>query len=154
MNSSDFYQIGLPIGSFFIFWQIGLSALNAGQNIHALFVDISKAFDRVDHGLLQVKLEASGGRGVELNWFASYLENRHIRTVVNDALSTLLSLSNGILQGSVLGPLLFVIYIRDIPESVKSPSAMFADDTLIYEVDCSQSRSTCALRCDCHLLQG
>ena len=57
------------------------AALNAGQDIHALFVNISKAFDRVDHGLLQVKLEALGERGVELNWFTSYLENWHICTV-------------------------------------------------------------------------
>ena len=89
------------------------AALNAGQDIHALFVDISKAFDQVDHGLLQVKLEALGVRGVELNWFTSYLENRHICTVVSDAPSTLLPTSSGVPQGSIFDPLLFVIYFRD-----------------------------------------
>ena len=120
-------------------WQLLLllsdwhDALNSGKSVHALFLDVAKAFDRVSHKLLLLKLEAIGVGGVALEWFSSYLSTRQICTCVDGARSGLLPISSGVLQGSVLGPILYVIYFRDLPVAVSSSCTMFADDSLIYD---------------------
>ena len=118
-------------------------ALDRGEAVHTLFVDIAKAFDRVDHSLLLLKLASMGVCGDQLDWFESYLRGRSISTVVDGQLSSLLSISSGVPQGSVLGPLLFVIYFRDLPSCITSASCLFADDTLLYAT--SPANSFCSL---------
>ena len=95
----------------------------------AVYLDIAKAFDRVWHRGLLSKLEAVGIRGPLLRWFQDYLSNRKQATVVKGDKSSFKVVSAGVPQGSVLGPLLFLIYINDIVENINSVIKLFADDT-------------------------
>ena len=94
---------------------------------------MSKAFDTVNHKILLQKLEHYGIRGMLLNWFESYLTDRKQYVFYNGVSSDLKTISCGVPQGSVLGPLLFLIYINDLPNiSDKLQFFLFADDTNIY----------------------
>ena len=98
-----------------------------------IFIDLRKAFDTVNHQILIKKLEHYGVRGVVLEWFKSYLSNRKQFVYINGHSSELLNISCGVPQGSVLGPLLFLIYINDLPNISKLfYFYLFADDTHIY----------------------
>ena len=98
-----------------------------------VFIDLQKAFDTVNHSILLKKLEHYGLRGVRLDWFSSYLSNRKQYASVNGATSDYLDITCGVPQGSVLGDLLFLIYINDLPSISKVLSFyLFADDTNIY----------------------
>ena len=122
--------------------------LDEGGHVHACFLDVAKAFDRVDHGLLLQKLSSIGLTGITLTWFQSYLSERSICTTVDSVRSSLRRITSGVPQGSVLGPLLFVIFFRDLPAAVRSSCALFADDTLLYSC-CTGGGQQC-----CSQLQG
>ena len=94
-----------------------------------VFADFSKAFDKVWHVGLIHKMNAYGVRGNLLNWFKDYLHERKQKVVNKNYSSTLTNLYAGVPQGSVLGPLLFLIYINDIGENLRSLTRLFADDT-------------------------
>ena len=98
-----------------------------------ILVDLQKAFDTVNHNILLSKLEHYGIRGCALQWFRSYLSDRKQCVSVNGSNSDLLSVTCGVPQGSVLGPLLFLIYTNDLPNASKRLTFyLFADDTNIY----------------------
>ena len=108
------------------------SSLDQGISTQAVFFDISKAFDRVWHAGLLAKLEGVGIRGSLLEFLKSYLTNRTQATVVKGAISDYQVTTAGVPQGSVLGPILFNIYINDIQENIHSTMKLFADDTSMY----------------------
>ena len=98
-----------------------------------VFLDLAKAFDTVNHTILLSKLWHYGIRGKQNDWFRSYLSNRKQCVSINNSLSTAVSMSHGVPQGSILGPLLFILYINDIfNASNKLKITQLADDTCAY----------------------
>ena len=107
--------------------------LDEGKYCISIFVDLTKAFDTVDHEILLHKLEHYGIRGHANNFFRSYLTNRLQYTVANDSASSTGKIECGVPQGSVLGPLFFALYINDIHHSVGTEYVkLFADDTALF----------------------
>ena len=109
-----------------------LDSLSRRQISLLLLIDFSKAFDMVDHSILLKKLDHYGIRGLALQWIKSYLGNRKQYVTVNGTNSTCNFMKFGVPQGSILGPLLFIIYINDIPEIAKyAKFILYADDANI-----------------------
>ena len=108
------------------------SSLAQKEHVISVFMDLSKAFDTLDHIILFSKLEHFGVRGSALNWFKSYISNRQQYTCINSVCSHMQSINFGVPQGSILGPLLFLMYINDIVNtSSLLQFILFADDTTI-----------------------
>ena len=97
-------------------------------------MDISKAFDKVWHEGLLFKLKQNGISENLLSLFRSYLSNRKQRVVLNGSLSEYTHIESDVPQGSVLGPLLFLIYINDLQRDIKSNIKFFADDTMLFSI--------------------
>ena len=106
-----------------------LSNLNQKKVTFSLFLDLKKAFDSVSHPILLKKLYHYGFRGPSFNFMQSYFTNRLIRTKINGRLSKSYSIKYGIPQGSVLGPLFFLLFVNDLPNAAKFETTLFADDT-------------------------
>ena len=123
------------------------SVLDTGGQIDTVYLDMSKAFDKVNHKSLLLKLQSIGIGGSLLQWYQSYLANREKRVTVHGFTSTNLPVTSGVPQGSILGPVLFSLYVNDLPDAVTSSHvAMFADDTKLFkEIHTTQ---------DCNLLQN
>ena len=112
-------------------------AVDEGKEVRAIFCDISKAFN--EQGLLVGSL---------LQWFSSYLHDRKQRVVLPGATSDRLNIRAGVPQGSILGPLLFLIYINDIVEDIHSSIRLFADDTSLYIIVDDRTESAVTLNSD------
>ena len=109
-----------------------LEKIANGNVVDAIYLDFSKAFDTVPHRRLIGKLESYGIQGEILNWIKSFLQDRTQQVVVNGSTSNVAPVISGIPQGTVLGPVLFVIYINDLLDDISSDGLMFADDTKVY----------------------
>ena len=108
-------------------------AVDSKKETRAVFLDISKAFDRVWHRGLLYKIQNCGIGGSLLEWFRDYLQNRKQRVVINGATSSWGTIPSGVPQGSVLGPLLFLVYINDLIPVIKHCNVrLFADDTCLF----------------------
>ena len=119
-------------------------ALEEGSEMRAVFLDISKAFDRVWHRGLIARLRSIGIEGSLLNWFVSYLSCRKQRVIIEGVHSDWCNIEAGVPQGSVLGPLLFLIYINDLPTTITCNCFIFADDCFLLEK--KQSPGDCAAK--------
>jgi ribonuclease P/MRP protein subunit RPP40 len=103
-----------------------------GIPVDAIYLDFAKAFDSVPHKRLIIKLDGYGIKGSLLNWIEHFLAERRQCVIVNGVKSSWGEVTSGIPQGSVLGPILFVVFINYMPESVKSCIQLFADDSKVY----------------------
>ena len=109
------------------------NAIDNGDYVIGIFLDFSKAFDTVNHGILLEKLCHYGIRGHALDWFRSYLSNRKQFVTYNGTVSSTKTITCGVPQGSILGPLLFLIYINDLYNvCLESVPILFADDTNLF----------------------
>lgn len=114
--------------------------------VDVVYTDFRKAFDKVDHVLLLRKLAYNGIKGNLLRWFASYLDNRTQKITINGFESRASLVPSGVIQGSILGPLLYSLFINDINKCFLNCNfALFADDLKIYKAVNDQS--------DCKLIQ-
>lgn len=136
------------------FFDYLMEGLNNNLKCAGLFVDITKAFDTVNHDLLLEKLRRCGLRGVPLSWFKSYLLNRRQCIKVENVLSTELKLKSGVPQGSVLGPILFTVYINSLCKlNTFGKLVAFADDTAFVYNSESWTDVQIKLNSDLNLLQ-
>ena len=111
-------------------------AIDSNSLACGVFIDLQKAFDTVNHKILLDKLQYYGIRGTSLSWFKTFLENRRQVVTISGTSSTERFITHGVPQGSVLGPLLFLLYINDLNESIShSTTYHFADDTSLLLVD-------------------
>ena len=109
-------------------------AMNDREVTVATFIDLSKAFDTVNHSILLKKLEYLGVKGLTLLWLTDYISNRVQRTVCNNSASNPLEVVCGVPQGSILGPLLFLVYVNDMSSAIGNSSyQLYADDTVVYK---------------------
>ena len=109
-------------------------ALENGDSVDCIYMDFQKAFDKVPHKRLIKKLDSYGIGTDMIEWGQNYLAGRKQQVTVNGQESSWHEVTSGIPQGSVLGPLLFIIYINDLPENLTSTVYLFADDTKIFNV--------------------
>ena len=107
-------------------------SLDERLSTDVVYFDFSKAFDSVPHTRLLLKLQAYGINGQLLSWFKSFLTGRRQCVKINDVLSSWVQVSSGVPQGSILGPLLFSLYVNELPSLVSSQLLMFADDIKLY----------------------
>ena len=105
---------------------------DACLDVRAVFLDISKAFDKVWHQGLLYKLKQNGISGNLLETLTDFLKDRKQRVVLNGQNSSLANIEAGVPQGSILGPLLFLIYINDLPDNLSTNVKLFADDTSLF----------------------
>jgi len=115
-------------------------AIDGNRYSIGIFLDLAKAFDTIDHSILIKKLYVYGIRGLPLQWFKNYLSERYQQVQCNGTLSQLKLVKYGVHQGSNLGPLLFLLYINDLPNATDNLKLiLFADDTNVF---CSHSSWT------------
>ena len=124
------------------------------REVRSVFLDISKAFDKVWHTGLIFKLKQNGIDGKLLSLLGSYLSDRKQRVVINGSFSEWGLVRAGVPQGSVLGPLLFLIYINDMEEGIKSQIKFFTDDTSLFSVVINPLLSAAELNHDLKLIES
>lgn len=121
-------------------------ALDKKEQVDVLYLDLSKAFDKISHQMMVLRLQSFGVIGSLLSWFSSYLSGRELQVVFNGRNSETIVPESGVPQGSILGPLLFVIYVDELLGVLESFKLFFADDGKLAKVIHSES--------DCRHLQG
>lgn len=132
------------------FLDICTSWLDEGEGVDVLYTDFMKAFDSVPHARLLSKCQSVGIEGSLLNWISSFLGDRYQRVVINGVFSEWTPVVSGVPQGSVLGPLLFVIFINDLPSAIRNISKLFADDAKVF----SQYKNYQTLQTDIDNIMG
>ena len=118
-------------------------SVEKGKQVNAVLLNFSKAFDRVPHQRHLINLKHYGITGTMNRWISNFLTTRTQRVVLEGEFSTTAEVISGVPQGTVLGPLLFLLYVNDIPSYVSSKTRLFADDGLLYrEINSSSDATT------------
>ena len=126
--------------------------MSARRQTDVILLDFSKAFDKVPHKRLLGKLHYYGVRHQVLMWIGCFLHDRHQKVVLEGSCSQASPVTSGVPQGTVLGPLLFLAYINDLPLAVSSHIRLFADDCIVYRTINNASDAT-SLQQDLNRLQ-
>jgi len=126
--------------------------LDRGGNIDCIYLDFAKAFDTVPHQRLLLKLNAYGVRGKIHEWISNFLNERKQQVRLGNSCSQWMDVKSGIPQGSVLGPILFLVFINDLPDVVCNITKLFADDTKIYK-EISSENDAKSLQTDINSLE-
>ena len=116
-----------------------LSILEERGSVDAISLDFAKAFDKVSHPHLLLKLQHHGIKGQLLKWISDFLTTRRQRVVIDGYSSSWSEVTSGVPQGSILGPLLFLVCINDFPLAVKCNCGLFADDSILHRKVISES---------------
>lgn len=128
-----FVQRRSTVSNLLIFSNYLFENMDRRLQVDAVYTDFQKAFDKVDHLILLNKIAFNGIRGNLLRWFSSYIKNRTQKVVVNGHQSDAVHITSGVPQGSILGPLLFILYINDIGKCFKNTKFLvYADDLKAY----------------------
>jgi hypothetical protein len=128
-------------------------SIDDNKQVDLILLDFSKAFDKVPHQRLLRKIDHYGIRGATHNWLKDFLNDRSQQVLVEGATSTKAPVQSGVPQGSVLGPLMFLLFINDLPEYVKNSSVrLFADDCVLYK-EINEEKDATALQQDLDALQ-
>ncbi|CAB4015645.1 Hypothetical predicted protein [Paramuricea clavata] len=128
--------------------------MDNGKLIGCVYLDLSKAFDTIAHCILLDKLPAYGVVGPELAWFTDYLFNRTQLVEMQNNCSRPSTITTGVPQGSILGPLMFIVFFNDLKESVKNSEIIkYADDTVILYADKDAQNIEDALNKDMNLIR-
>ncbi|CAF1275692.1 unnamed protein product [Didymodactylos carnosus] len=125
--------------------------ITANKFVRAALLDFKKAFDNVNHECLLLKLYKKGVRGKALKWIEDYLKDRTIQTMLDGKMSQKRLVTKGVPQGSILGPLLFLVYIDDLPSNIESTVRLFADDVIL--INHEDDPLNCALKLNRYLVR-
>ena len=128
--------------------------VNPSLEDRSVFLDISKAFDKVWHEGLLYKLKSMGIPGEFYDFLENYLSGRFQRVVLNGQTSSWRPVLAGVPQGSILGPLLFLVYINDFPDRLKSNAKLFADDISLFTIVKDKNESANILNGDLQLVSS
>ena len=126
------------------------TALENGKPFDVIFLDFARAFDTVPYKRLLLKLTAYGISGLTIQWIEAFLKERKQRVVIGENVSSWAEITSGVPQGSVIGPLLFVLFTNNLPETLKNLTKLYADDTKILN-EMLSSASTLSLQSDLDL---
>ena len=129
-NQYGFVQRRSTESQLYVFYDKISKISDSDGQTDVIYLVFTKAFDSVLHHLLLYKLQTFGFNGTLLNWFHIYLNNRYQRVLIHGSMSTKLPVRSGVPQGSILGPLMFTLYVNDIADKISNLSfkTLYADD--------------------------